>query len=217
MMTDLQLTVMLVDDHAVVRTGYRMLLELSGDFSVISEVETGEDAIDQYAVWRPNVVVMDLNLPGGSGIEATRRITHLDTEAKVLIFSIHDESIYVTRAFDAGASGYLCKSCSPSEMVDAVRDVASGELYTGTNLAKAKGRVGAALQDPMTFLSGREFEVFQLIGKGCDHKQISERLSVTPKTVSNYMGLIKEKLALGSTTELIRAATQFLSASNAGL
>lgn len=134
-MTDSLMTVMLVDDHSVVRTGYRMLLEMTSDFSVVSEVETGDAAVDQYNLWRPNVVVMDLNLPGISGIEATRRIIQIDGDAKVLVFSIHDESIYVTRSFDAGASGYLCKSCSPGEMVEAVRTVASGKLFTGSSLS----------------------------------------------------------------------------------
>lgn len=217
-MTDLLPTIMLVDDHSVVRTGYRMLLELSGDFAVISEVETGDMAVEQYAILRPDVVVMDLNLPGISGIEATRRIMQSDSDAKVLIFSIHEESIYVSRAFDAGASGYLCKSCSPSEMIEAVRVVASGRLYTWSNLANGKGKPDLKLHhDPMRYLSAREFEVFQLLGKGCDPKEIAETLTVASKTVSNYTVLIKEKLALGSTTELVSMATQFMSANKARL
>ncbi len=210
-MTDSLMTVMLVDDHSVVRTGYRMLLEMTGDFSVVSEVETGDAAVDQYNLWRPNVVVMDLNLPGISGIEATRRIIQIDGDAKVLVFSIHDESIYVTRSLDAGASGYLCKSCSPGEMVEAVRTVASGKLFTGSSLSCIGQTSGLKGDDPMRSLSVREFEVFQLLGRGHDSREIAEALGVTAKTVSNYVILIKEKLVLSSTSELVSIATHFTS------
>lgn len=207
-MSEKQKTVMLVDDHAVVRTGYRMLLEMSGDFSVIAEVDTGDVALDQYILWQPDVVVMDLNLPGISGMEATRRIMQFDPEAKILIFSIHDESIYIARAFDAGASGYLCKSCSPLEMVEAVRAVATGRVYSGSPMGQASN---PKRHDPIQSLSAREFEVFQLLGKGFDSREVAETLGVTAKTVSNYAIIIKEKLALGSTSELVKMATQFVS------
>lgn len=214
-MPETQKTVMLVDDHAVVRSGYRMLLEMLGDFSVIAEVEAGDAALDQYILWQPDVVVMDLNLPGISGMEATRRIMQFDPEAKILIFSIHDESIYIVRAFDAGASGYLCKSCSPAEMVDAVRTVAMGRVYGDSNPSSISDTPNSKLQDPIQSLSAREFEVFQLLGKGFDSREIAETLGVTAKTVSNYAIIIKEKLALGSTSELVNIATQFVSPKNA--
>jgi two-component system, NarL family, invasion response regulator UvrY len=209
-MIDSVKTVMLVDDHAVVRTGYRMLLEMSGEFSVISEAESGASAIDQYVIWRPDVVVMDLNLPGMSGIEATRRIVHFDADAKVLIFSIHDETIYITRSFDAGASGYLCKSCAPQEMVDAVRAVAAGQLFIGSGLAGNADTSSKKGGNPLQLLSPREFEVFQLLGKGTGTREIAELLSLSTKTVSNYSTLIKEKLGLASSTELVRVAMEFL-------
>lgn len=211
-MSDALITVMLVDDHAVVRTGYRMLLELTGEFSVIAEVETGDAAVDQYTVWNPDVVVMDLNLPGISGFEATRRIRQIDSDAKILIFSIHDESIYVSRAFDAGASGYLCKSCSPQDMVRAIREVTRSRFYTGENISFSKDNREVNFNDPMRFLSAREFEVFQLLGKGCDSREIAEVLELTAKTVSNYAVIIKDKLGYGSTAELIKMAAQFVSA-----
>lgn len=210
-MTDSFKTVMLVDDHAVVRTGYRMLLEMTGEFSVVSEVESGDAAVDQYNLWRPDVVVMDLNLPGISGIEATRRIIQIDGHAKVLVFSIHDESIYVTRAFDAGACGYLCKSCSPNEMIAAVRTVAAGDCYRGANLDWTNNSSYLKHQDPMRHLSAKEFEVFQLLGRGQDSREIAETLGLSAKTISNYATLIKEKLALNSATELVSIATQFIS------
>ena len=209
-MTETHSTVMLVDDHAVVRTGYRMLLELTGEFSVIAEVETGDQALHEYEQFRPDVVVMDLNLPGTSGIEATRKIILGHPEAKILIFSIHDESIYVTRAFDAGASGYICKSCAPQEMVQAVRAIASGCVYVGTGLSNPASRRGKHQNDPLRFLSPREFEVFQLLGKGLGTRDIADTLNLSSKTVSNYSTLIKEKLGLSSSVELVKVAIQFL-------
>ena len=204
-------TVMLVDDHSVVRAGYRILLEMTGEFSVVSEVDSGDAAVDQYCLWRPDVVVMDLNLPGISGIEATRRIIQIDGNAKVLVFSIHDESIYVTRSFDAGASGYLCKSCSPNEMIEAVRKTSLGGFFIGTNLGYTKNMSRLKHEDPMRYLSAKEFEVFQLLGRGQGSREIAETLGLSAKTVSNYSLLIKEKLALNSTSELVSIATQFVS------
>jgi len=209
-MTEPVANVMLVDDHAVVRAGYRILLELHPAFTVIAEVQTGEEAVDQYSRSAPDVVVMDLNLPGISGMEATRRILQRDPDAKILIFSIHDEPIYVSRALDAGACGYLCKSCSPQEMIEAVRVVASGKPYTGAHPVIAAHRNVRPYHDPMRALSAREFEIFQLMGKGCDSKEIADLLQVTSKTVSNYAVLIKEKLSLNSNTELVSVATQFM-------
>jgi DNA-binding NarL/FixJ family response regulator len=206
--------VMLVDDHAVVRKGYQMLLELTGGFSVVGEAETGEAAVHHYDRWRPDVVVIDLNLPGISGIEATRQILAIDLNAKVLAFSIHDEPVYVSRAFEAGARGYLCKSGSPQEMVEAIREVARGQLYVGSSLSIAHQKREISLTDPMSFLSSREFEVFQLLGKGNDPREIADVLNLTAKTVSNYLLIIKEKLGCGSTAALIKIAAQFVSASH---
>mgnify|MGYP006276591249 CR=1 FL=1 len=210
-MTERKSTVMLVDDHSVVRAGYRILLEMTGEFSVVLEVETGDLAVEQYAAFQPNVVVMDLNLPGISGLEATRRILQLDPNARILIFSIHDESIYVTRAFDAGALGYLCKSCSPKEMIEAVRTVATAKFFIGSSLSYSQNMSILKHEDPMRYLSAKEFEVFQLLGKGQGSREIAETLGLSAKTVANYAILIKEKLALNSTSELVSIATQFIS------
>lgn len=204
-------TVMLVDDHSVVRAGYRMLLESSGEFTVIFETETGETAIKKYAELQPDVVVMDLNLPGISGLETTRKMVKDHPMARVLIFSIHDESIYVARAFDAGAKGFLCKSSSTEEMAEAVRVVARGKSYTGTNIARPSNARRSIPKDPLELLTRREFEVFQLLGKGADSKEIAATLGLSAKTASNYTISIKEKLYLGSTAELVRLATQHAS------
>lgn len=207
-MTDPRVTVMLVDDHAVVRAGYRMLLEIQGGYSVVSEVETGEAAITAYEKTRPEIVIMDINLPGGSGIEATRKILALDPKAKILIFSIHAESIYLSRALDAGASGYLCKSSSPGQMIEAVDAIVCHGHYRDPNVPMQRAQGLAGIQDPIRLLSAREFEIFQLLGRGYASREISEALAVSPKTVSNSLGIIKEKLAVGSTAELVKIASR---------
>lgn len=203
-MSDSGIKVMLVDDHAVVRAGYRMLLEIQGGYAVVSEVNTGEAAIEAYLEESPQIVIMDLNLPGASGIEATRKILALDPCAKILIFSIHAEAIYLSRAFEAGALGYLCKSSSPSQMIEAVHAILHQGHYRDPNvpIAPPNGR------DPIQLLSPREFEIFQLLGRGYASREISEALSLSPKTVSNSLGIIKEKLAIGSTAELVKIASR---------
>jgi DNA-binding NarL/FixJ family response regulator len=151
---------------------------------------------------------MDLNLRGASGIEATRKILALDAKAKVLMFSIHAEAIYLSRAFEAGAVGYLCKSSSPEQMIKAVDTILKEGYYRDPNVPMAglEGRGGAL--DPIQLLSAREFEIFQLLGRGYPSREISEALAVSPKTVSNSLVIIKEKLAVGSTAELVKIASR---------
>jgi len=205
---DREVKVMLVDDHAVVRAGYRMLLEMQGGYAVVSETETGEAAIEAYLNTQPQIVIMDINLPGGSGIEATRKIMALDPEAKILIFSIHAEAIYPSRAFEAGAKGYLCKSSSPDQMIEAVDAIMRHGFYRDPNLPKVEARGLEGTQDPIRLLSAREFEIFQLLGRGFSSREISEALAVSPKTISNSLVIIKEKLAVGSTAELVKIASR---------
>jgi|APCry1669191860_1035381.scaffolds.fasta_scaffold00321_8 two-component system, NarL family, invasion response regulator UvrY len=207
-MADRRGRVMLVDDHAVVRAGYRMLLEIQNGYSVVSEVETAEAAIAAYLKTQPQVVIMDINLPGCSGIEATRKIMALDPQAKILIFSIHAEAIYLSRAFEAGASGYLCKSSSPGQMIEAVDSIMRHGHYRDPNVPLVGARGFETIQDPIRLLSAREFEIFQLLGRGLASREISEALAVSPKTISNSLVIIKEKLALGSTAELVKIASR---------
>ena len=207
-MAESEIKVMLVDDHAVVRAGYRMLLEMQDGYRVVCEVETGEAAIAAYEKVQPNVVIMDLNLPGGSGIEATRKILILDPNAKILIFSIHADAIYLSRAIEAGALGYLCKSSSPSQMIEAVDAILHHGHYRDPNVPQVNDHGLNKIRDPIQWLSAREFEIFQLLGRGYASREISEALSVSPKTVSNSLVIIKDKLAIGSTAELVKIASR---------
>lgn len=203
------ITVMLVDDHAVVRAGYRMLLTQNGNIEVVAEASRGEEACQHYLDYRPRVTVMDLNLPGIGGLAALRRILGRDPEARVLMFSIHDELVYVGRALEAGARGYISKSCAPELLVDAVVRVARGEPFLEPGIAGKLAFQSVARNeslDPIASLSAREFEVFCLLAKGLNAREAAEELRLGYKTVCNYATLIKEKLNVGSTGELVRLA-----------
>lgn len=204
-----KITVMLVDDHAVVRAGYRMLLAQTGNIEVVAEAERGEEACQHYLDRRPEVTVMDLNLPGIGGLAALRRILGRAPEAKVLMFSIHDELVYVARALEAGAKGYITKSCAPELLVEAVVRVARGEPFLEPEIAQKLAFQSVARNESLNSinsLSAREFDVFCLLAKGLSTREAAEELRLGYKTVSNYASLIKEKLNVGSTGELVRLA-----------
>lgn len=198
--------VVLIDDHVVVRAGYRLLLESAGGFEITMESGDPETAIDQPELMQADVIILDLNLGGRSGFEFIQRIINLQPEAKILIFSIHDESIYVHRALDTGALGYLCKQCDPTCMITAVRSVSRGETYLDPGLSlESRGRAGQRL-NPVSDLTAREFQVFELLVQGLSSREIAHRLGLTAKTVSNYLTTIKEKFGTDSTAELMRLA-----------
>lgn len=206
------ITVMLVDDHAVVRAGYRMLLTQSGSIDVICEAATGEEACQQYLTSQPRVVVMDLNLPGIGGLAATRRILARDSSARILIFSMYDEIVYVNRALEAGAKGYITKSCSPELLVDAVMRIGRNETMVEPDLAQrlvmhrfSKEEDASSL---LNVLSAREFDVFCLLARGYSTREAADELKLSFKTVSNYASLIKDKLNVQTIADLVLLAYQ---------
>lgn len=199
-----RIRVMLVDDHAVVRSGTRLLLERDGRFEVVLELDQGESAVSQFLSAAPDVVVLDLNLPGISGLEVTRQLLKQDQAARILIFSIHEERTYVARALEAGASGFLSKSSSAEEIIEAIYRVGCGETLQNPMEGSTPARRRPQDADPLLSLTAREFEVFQLVGKGADSREIASILGWSLKTASNYTLSIKEKLGVGSTAELIR-------------
>ena len=185
---------MLVDDHAVVRAGYRMLLTQSGSIDVICEAATGEEACQQYLTSQPRVVVMDLNLPGIGGLAATRRILARDSSARILIFSMYDEIVYVNRALEAGAKGYITKSCSPDLLVDAVMRIGRNETMVEPDLAQRLVMQRFSKEEDtsslLNVLSAREFDVFCLLARGYSTREAADELKLSFKTVSNYASLI---------------------------
>jgi two-component system, NarL family, invasion response regulator UvrY len=207
-----KISVMLVDDHAVVRLGYRMLLGQSDDICVVHESERGEEACQAYWTAQPDVVVMDINLPGIGGLAAIRRICSRDGNAKILAFSIHDEQLYVIRALEAGAKGYITKSCAPELLLEAVMKVARGETYVEPGIAQrlvVQTATGADAASALNSLSAREFDIFCLLANGYTTREVSEELCLGYKTVSNYISLLKNKLNVNTTAEMTRMAYQY--------
>jgi DNA-binding NarL/FixJ family response regulator len=202
--------VLLVDDHAVVRAGYRTLLMNSADVSVVAEADSGELACRRYLEEQPDVVVMDLSLPGIGGLEAIRRIIARDPAAKILVFSMHEDPVFVEQALQAGALGYVTKSSAPDVLVNAVKQIAAGTPFLDPDIAqrlafhKTRGR-----DMPFQALSTREFEIFCLLAQGFKVNQISKRLSLSYKTVANYSTQIKSKLAVGTAADLARLAIRY--------
>ena len=205
-----KIRVLLVDDHAVVRAGYEMLLKNSDDIEVLGHAESGEQAIKSYIEQEPDVVVMDLSLPGIGGLEAIRRIKARDAKAKVLVFSMHEDTIFVEQALQAGAKGYIPKSSAPSELADGIRDVSKGGTHIDSKIAEslALNKVRGE-NTPFSNLSTREFEIFCLLAKGLNTSEIAKQLSISYKTVANYSTQIKNKLEVNTVAELVRMAIRY--------
>lgn len=199
--------ILLVDDHAVVRAGYRTLLKSSPHIEVGAEAESGEQAYSLYKELAPDVVIMDLTLPGMGGLEAIRRIIQYDPQARILVFSMHDDTAFVAHALQAGAQGYVTKSSAPDILVEAALRVASGDTYldhdSAKRLALQKSRGQRRIYDE---LSSREFEIFCLLAEGLNTASIAQRLPVSYKTIANCSTRIKAKLNVGTHAELVHLA-----------
>jgi two-component system invasion response regulator UvrY len=199
--------VVLVDDHAVVREGYKRLLERTQDISVIAEVSSGEEAYRIVCETLPDVTVMDINLGGMGGIEAVRRIIARLPDAKILMFSMHEDTVFSSRALQAGARGYVTKSAAPEVLVEAVRLVAQGKLYISHEMAQELAlQMLPGRDNPIDALSAREFEVFRLLVAGHALQEISKILCLSYKTVANYQSNIKHKLDVSNTAQVVRLA-----------
>lgn len=203
----MMIKVILVDDHAVVRAGYRMLLQNSEEIEIVAEVETGEQACKAYVDYSPHVVVMDISLPGMGGLEAIRRIVARDGEANILVFSMHENTVFVDQALNAGAKGYITKNSAPDVLISAIKEIANGGVFLAPDIAQHLAFQKARGQDtPFSHLSTREFEIFCLLAEGLNTAQIAKRLSLSYKTVSNYTTQIKSKLNVSSVAEIARMA-----------
>ncbi len=208
-MSDGAVTVLLVDDHAVVREGYRRLLERGGNIEVIGEADTADAALERCRELAPQVVVMDIALPGISGVEAMRRMLAEKPATRVLMFSMYEDAIFANRALQAGACGYVTKASAPNVLVEAVLTVARGKPYLSAEIAQALAQRNAiAAAAPADALSAREFEVLRLVVQGLSISDIAKTLGLMPKTVSNHQSAIKQKLGAESAVQLVRIASQ---------
>ena len=200
--------VLLVDDHELVRKGIRRLLEDSTGIKVVSEAGNGEEAFDEVKKHKPSVVLMDVNMPGIGGLEATRKLLQLDPSLKVIIVTIHTAEPFPTKLLEAGASGYLTKDCGISEIVKAIRAVSKGERYLSADVAQhmALTMMPGSKQSPFQTLSQREMQVMMMVTQGQNVQQISDKLCLSPKTISTYRHRLFEKLNVENDVELTRLA-----------
>lgn len=199
--------IMLVDDHAVVREGYRAVLQKQPGLRVVAEAADGAEAYRLFKSSAPDLVIMDLSMPGIGGIEAIRRIRQWDKRARILVFTMHQNTAFAVQAIRAGARGYVTKTSPPETLVHAVMDVLAGKIAISPDidhelaLSRIAGEASAA-----DVLSTREFEVLRLLLAENSTEEIAETLHVSPKTVANLHSLIKDKLGVGSDIELVRLA-----------
>ncbi len=204
----MSIRVLVVDDHAVVRTGLRRVLDAESDIETVAEAPTADRAVFEALEHKPDVVLMDVTMPGKSGIEALPDVLQAVPEAKVLVLSMHDDPRYVREAFEAGASGYVLKEAVDTEVVDAVRTVAAGERYVhpalGARLVAAEVEERKrADADP---LSDREREVLRLLALGHTNQEIAQMLYISVRTAETHRAHIMQKLGLSSRAELVRHA-----------
>ncbi len=205
------ITILLVDDHAMFRAGIRALLESEDRMTVVGEAATGDEGVDQVRALRPTVVVMDLSMPDSNGLEATRRIVALGYDTRILVLTVHAEEEYLVPVIEAGASGYLTKVSADRDLIEAIKVVARGEVYlppkaTRLLLQKYKAAEGDPDITGLHELSPREQEVLALTAEGFSSREIGEKLFISPKTVDTYRARIMEKLKLNHRSELVRFA-----------
>ncbi len=199
--------ILIVDDHAIVRDGLRRMLEVLADTSVI-EAANGRDALTVARAERPDLIILDLNLPGLGGLELINRLMLDDRARRILVLSMHAEPLYAVRALEAGATGYLSKNASPDELIEAVRRVLTGGRYVEADIAQAIAVQGVDAGEPMGRLSARDLEILRLLASGASLAEIADALGVGYKTVANTCSQIKTKLGLARTADLVRFSVE---------
>lgn len=206
-MSDHAIRVLLADDHTIVRQGLKLILAAQPDFEVVGEAANGREAAELAEKLKPDIVLMDVQMPDLNGIEATRRMVAANSRIRVLVLSMHKEALYVREVLKAGARGYILKDAIDTELLSAMRSVARGDGYISPAVS------GALLTDyreqssnPLDTLSTREREVLQLIAEGKTNKEVATKLNLSVYTVDSHRGKIMEKLNLHSAGELVRFA-----------
>ncbi len=199
-------TIVIADDHAVVRQGLRALFT-QANFEVVGEAENGERAYHVWLETQPNLILLDLDMPGIGGLETIHRILNRDLHAKILIFSMHDDSVYATRSMKAGAKGYVVKTDAPEHLIDAAKTIVKGGHYISIELAQSMAMEQFSSSDnPLDILSPREFEIFRRLAQGESLTYISESLHIGYKTTANVQTQIRQKLGVETTAQLVHLA-----------
>jgi len=210
-----RISVVLVDDHAVVRTGLRLLLEAEPDLAVLAEASTAAEAVDRVAELKPAVLLLDISMPGGGGIGAIERLRKTSPETRVLMLTMHDDPEYLRVALVSGAAGFILKNAAGAELISAIRTVHQGRTYVDPTLAGAalRGILSAAERasagdNPTDRLSPREIEVLRQLALGYTNKELANRLELSVKSVETYRARVSEKLGLSGRAELFRYALE---------
>ncbi|MBE8736039.1 UvrY/SirA/GacA family response regulator transcription factor [Aeromonas veronii] len=202
------INVFLVDDHELVRTGIRRILEDVRGIKVVGEAQSGETAVTFCRQHHPDVILMDMNMPGIGGLEATRKILRIRPDVRIIVLTIHSENPFPTKVMQAGAAGYLTKGAAPDEMIQAIRLVHSGQRYISPEIAQqmALSQFASADENPFKSLSERELQIMMMITKGQKVTDISEQLNLSPKTVNSYRYRLFSKLGINGDVELTHLA-----------
>ena len=195
--------VMLVDDHAVVRMGFRLLLQGSDDIDVIGEAHSGEEAIKQFQELAPDVLIMDISMPGIGGLEAIGRVLAKNPQQKILVLSAHEDVMHARRVIKAGAAGYVTKRSAADVLMQAIRAVHKGQIYLEPDIAQAMAvEQVSGSKNPLDALSEKEFKVFLELAKGKSVQEIAEVMSLSPRTIGTHLYNIKQKLNAANSAEL---------------
>ena len=208
----MSLRILIADDHGVLRAGLRALLNAEQDMEVVGEAVDGDEALRLAGALHPDVVLMDINMPGCDGINATRQLLALRSDIRVLILTFHEDNSLLQEAIQAGAAGYILKRAVQSELVDAIKAVARGDMYIHPAMTRALLVNSTLLPDPnpvaIDMLTPREIEVLRLLAQGYTNRQIAEQLTLSVRTVESHRANLLDKLNLHSRLELVRYAAQ---------
>lgn len=204
------ISVLLTDDHELVRTGIRRLLEDSKQVDIVGEADCGEDSLQLAQSLKPDVILMDVNMPGIGGVEACRRILQRNPKQKIIVLTVHNEKTFPKRLLEIGAKGYLTKECGVDEMIKAIKQVNSGGSYIASSIAQqlALSLLPGNDVNPIDRLSRREFQVMLMISQGLTNLEISDKLCLSPKTISTYRLRVLEKLDAHNEVDLIKIAVE---------
>lgn len=200
--------ILLVDDHAVVRNGYRRLLDAESDLTVVGEAARADEANQVMLQTHPDVALVDLSLRGSSGFEAMRGMLARRPDLRILVLSMHEEAGHITQALRCGARGYLSKHCEPMDVVDGIRQVAAGRRVFSPEIAQILACESATGEDALQQLTPREFEVLRMLVRGDSSQTIAGAMQLSPKTILNYLSLIRQKLGVDNDFKLLHLAAR---------
>jgi len=216
-----QIKILVVDDHPMLRAGVAQLIAGQPDMRVCGEAGNASEALEKVRLLKPTLALVDISLPGRNGLELIKDIQALEAGVSVLVFSMHDESLYAERVLRAGGRGYVMKQEGGGKILEAIRQVSAGKIFVGEKMSAKilevfSGRRPETAASPVENLTDREFEVFQLIGQGKDTKQLARELHLSPKTIEAHRANIKFKLKIKSIPELIRYAVRWVESEQRG-